>query len=132
VSVKGDAVQALSFVNPPWDVSVSPNYTFPLADGDKLRLRIQYIFHSRNNRSVITENPDSPSYSPAEVPDPPTHLTNFRATYIRGSFEGGAYLENAFNSHPLLGAYQDVPTSNLITHSTIRPRTFGISLNYSF
>jgi outer membrane receptor protein involved in Fe transport len=132
VSVKGDAVEALGYVNPPWDVSVSPNYTFPLAEGDKVRLRVQYIFHSRNNRSVITENPDSPSYSPAEVPDPPTHLTNFRATYIRGAFEGGAYLENAFNSHPLLGAYQDVPTSNLITHSTFRPRTFGISLNYTF
>ena len=132
VSVKGDAIQALGFVNPPWDVSVSPNYTFPLADGDQFRLRAQYIFHSRNNRSVITENPESPSYSPAEVPDPPTHLTNFRATYIRGAFEGGAYLENAFNSHPLLGAYQDIPTSNLITHSTFRPRTLGVSLNYKF
>jgi outer membrane receptor protein involved in Fe transport len=66
------------------------------------------------------------------VPDPATHLTNFRATYTRGAFDVGAYLNNAFNSHPLLGAYQDIPTSNLIMHSTFRPRTLGVSLNYSF
>jgi iron complex outermembrane recepter protein len=132
LAVKGDAVQALNFVNPPWDVSVAPEYTFPLAGGDKLLLRAQYIYHSHNNRPVITEDPSSPSYTPADVPDPATHLTNFRATYTRGAFDVGAYLNNAFNSHPLLGAYQDIPTSNLIMHSTFRPRTLGVSLNYSF
>jgi iron complex outermembrane recepter protein len=132
VSVAGDAIQALSYVNPPWDVSVSPNYTFPLAGGDKVQLRAQYIFHSRNNRPVIDEDPQSPNYYPAEVPDPPTHLTNFRATYTKGGIDVGVYLENAFNSHPLLGAYQDIPTSNLITHGTFRPRTLGASLNYAF
>jgi iron complex outermembrane recepter protein len=132
VSVKGDGISALSFVNPPWDVSVSSSYTFPLTNGDKVQLRAQYIFHSRNNRSVITEDPQSPSYEPAEVPDPPTHLTNFRATYTKGALDMGVYLENAFNSHPLLQAYQDIPTSNLITHSTFRPRTLGVSLNYNF
>lgn len=132
VSVKGEGISALSFVNPPWDVVVSPEYRVPLGNGDKIQFRAQYIFHSHNNRPVITEDPQSPSYAPAEVPDPPTHMTNFRATYTRGALDLGAYLENAFNSHPLLGAYQDIPTSNLITHSTLRPRTLGVSLNYAF
>ncbi len=132
LAVKGDAVQALNMVNPPWDVSMSPNYSLPFADGSKLQLRAQFIYHSHNNRPVISDNPNSPSYAPADVADPPTHLTNLRADYTRGPLDAGVYLNNAFNSHPLLGAYQDTPTSNLITHSTFRPRTLGVALNYSF
>ena len=129
---KGDGVQALNFVNPPWDVSVAPNYSIPVGGDAKVQLRAQYIYHSRNNRSLITQNPVSPSYAPLDVADPPTHLANLRADYITGALDWGMYLNNVFNSHPLLGAYQDTPASNLVTHSTFRPRTLGVSLNYSF
>ena len=129
---KGDGVQALNFVNPPWDISVSPTWSIPAGNDAKVQLRAQYIYHSRNNRSVITENPVAPAYAPLDVPDPPTHLANFRADYVSGAFDWGMYLNNVFNSHPLLGAYQDTPASNLVTHSTFRPRTLGVSLNYSF
>jgi outer membrane receptor protein involved in Fe transport len=132
LSIKGDAIQALNVVNPSWDVSTSPNYTFNLASGDKVQVRAQYIDHSRNNRPVITGGPLAPAYAPLDVPDPPTHLANLRAEYMTGAFDWGLYLNNAFNSHPLLGALQDTPTSNLTTHSTFRPRTLGVSANYSF
>ncbi len=132
LSLKGDAIQALNVVNPPWDISMSPNYTFDLAGGDKVQVRAQYIYHSRNNRPVITEDPGAPAYAPLDVPDPPTHLTNLRADYTTGTFDWGVYLNNAFNSHPLLGALQDTPTSNLVTNTTFRPRTLGVSANYSF
>jgi iron complex outermembrane recepter protein len=128
----GDAVQALNYTNPPWDVSTSLSYSVPRANGDQFRARAQYIFHSRNNRPVITDDPASPSYAPADVPDPSTHLTNLRAEYTMGKFELASYLNNVFNSHPLLGAFSDTPTSNLITHGTFRPRTLGVSLNYAF
>ena len=129
---KGDAIQALNFVNPPWDISVAPSYSIPVGTDAKVQLRVQYIYHSRNNRSVITQDPEAPSYAPLDVPDPPTHLTNLRADYITGSFDWGMYLNNVFNSRPLLGAYQDTPLSNLVTHSTFRPRALGVSFNYSF
>lgn len=132
LAVSGDAVQALNFTNPPWDVSTDLNYTIGLGNGDRLQVRPQFIYHSHNNRPVITGDPASPSYAPADVPDPATHLTNLRANYLAGAFDWGVYLNNVFNSHPLLGAYQDTPTSNLITHSTFRPRTLGVSLNYAF
>jgi outer membrane receptor protein involved in Fe transport len=67
-----------------------------------------------------------------DVPDPPTHVTNLRAEYTMGRLEFASHLNNVFNSHPLLGAFQDTPTSNLITHGTLRPRTLGVSLNYAF
>lgn len=132
LSLKGDAIQGISVVNPPWDVSVSPNYTFDLPRGDKLQVRAQYIYHSRNNRSLITEDPAAPAYAPLDVADPPTHLANLRADYTAGTVDLGVYLNNAFNSHPLLGAEQDTPTSNLVTNSTLRPRTLGVSASYSF
>lgn len=132
LSLKGDAIQALNVVNPPWDASVSPNYTFDLARGDKVQLRAQYIYHSRNNRSLITQDPGAPAYAPLDVPDPPTHLANLRADYTTGNFDLGVYLNNVFNSHPQLGALQDIPTSNLVTNSTFRPRTLGVSANYAF
>jgi iron complex outermembrane recepter protein len=132
LALKGNAIQALNFVNPPWDVSADLNYSIPLANGDSVQVRPQFIYHSHNNQPVITDNPTSPSYAPLDVPDPPTHLTNFRADYVAGPLDWGLYLNNVFNSHPLLGAYQDTPTSNLVTHSTFRPRTLGVLLNYSF
>jgi iron complex outermembrane receptor protein len=132
LALRGDAVQALNFVNPPWDVSTDLNYSIPLANGDSIQVRPQFIYHSHNNQPVITENPASPSYAPLDVPDPPTHLTNLRADYVAGPLDWGLYLNNVFNSHPLLGAYQDTPTSNLVTHSTFRPRTLGVLFNYTF
>ena len=132
LALKGDGVQALNFVNPPWDISVSPSYSIPAGNDAKVQIRAQYIYHSRNNRSLITQDPESPSYAPLDVADPPTHLANLRADYLAGAFDWGMYVNNVFNSHPLLGAYQDTPLSNLVTHSTFRPRTLGVSLNYSF
>jgi iron complex outermembrane recepter protein len=132
LALKGDAVQALNFVNPPWDVSTDLNYSIPLPNGDSVQVRPQFIYHSHNNRPVITDDPASPSYAPLDVPDPATHLTNLRADYVAGALDWGMYINNMFNSHPLLGAYQDTPTSNLVTHSTFRPRTLGVLVNYSF
>jgi outer membrane receptor protein involved in Fe transport len=132
LALKGDAVQGISVVNPPWDVSVSPNYTFDLPRGDKLQLRAQYIYHSHNNRSLITADPASPSYAPLDVADPTTHVGNLRADYTTGALDFGVYLNNVFNSHPSLAAEQDTPASNLVTNSTFRPRTLGVSANYSF
>lgn len=132
LALRGEAVQALSLVNPPWDVSTAANYQIPLSRGDNIYLRAQYLYHSRTTRPLITQVPSSPSYAPLDVPDPPTHLANARVGYTRNRWDVALYVNNLFNSHPLLGAYQDTPTSNLVTHGTFRPRTVGLSANYQF
>jgi outer membrane receptor protein involved in Fe transport len=132
LALKGYAIQALNFINPPWDVSAAVNYAVPLSARDKLQLRLQYIFHSKNTRPLMTEVPSSPSYAPADVADPSTRLVNMRASWKHDEWDVGLFVNNAFNSHPLLNAYQDTPTSNLITHSTFRPRTIGLAANYAF
>lgn len=130
LALRGEAVQALNFVNPPWDVTTALSYSIPLPNSDELHVRGQYLFHSRNPGPVITQVPTSPSYFPAEVPDPATHLVNARLGYTRGKMDIDLFVNNMFNSHPLLNAYQDTPTSNLVTYSTFRPRTVGVSFNY--
>lgn len=131
LALRGEAIQALNFVNPPWDATVAAEYSIPYSEGD-FYVRGQYEYHSHNNQPLITAVPSSPSYAPLDVADPPTHLMDTKLGYRTDGVDVAFYVNNVFNSHPLLNAYQDTPTSNLVTHSTFRPRTIGISANYSF
>jgi|HubBroStandDraft_4_1064222.scaffolds.fasta_scaffold01962_12 iron complex outermembrane receptor protein len=130
--VKGDAIGLLPQVNPPWDVNTSANYVVPLVQGDKIHLRGEFQYHSRNPGPFITQIPGSLNYFPLIVPDPPTHLFNARLGYTRHKFDVTLFVENAFNSHPLLSAFQGPATSNLLTYNTFRPRTVGLAIDYGF
>jgi hypothetical protein len=39
------------------------------------------------------------------------------------------FVNNVFDSHPLLGGFT---VDKLITYSTLRPRTVGLTANYAF
>jgi outer membrane receptor protein involved in Fe transport len=51
-----------------------------------------------------------------------------------GKLDVTAYINNILNNTPNLSKYQanDSPNFNLISYTTFRPRTLGVSLNYSF
>jgi outer membrane receptor protein involved in Fe transport len=132
IVLKGDAIGFMPFMTSPWNANASANYEIPLPQGDKIHLRGEYQYHSRNPGPFISQVPTSPSYYPLEVPDPPTHLANAKVGYTRGKLDITLFVNNVFNSHPLLGSYQDGPTSNLLTYGTFRPRTVGLSANYEF
>jgi iron complex outermembrane recepter protein len=128
----GDAVGFMPFLIAPWNLSTAATYDIPLAHGDKAYVRGEFKYDSRNPGPFISQVATSPSYFPLEVPDPPTHLTNFKIGYSRAALDLTLFLNNVFNSHPLLASYQDTPTSNLLTYATFRPRTLGLSANYKF
>jgi iron complex outermembrane recepter protein len=130
--VEGDKVGLLPQVNPPWNVNTSATYEIPLPQGEKIHLRIENQYESRNPGPFITQIPGSLSYYPLLPADQPIHLTNARVGYTKGPLDVAFFVDNVFNSHPLLGAYQDTPTENLITYSTLRPRTIGLSANLQF
>jgi iron complex outermembrane recepter protein len=130
--LSGDKIGLLPQVNAPWNVNTSANYEIPLSNGAKVHLRGEYRYTSRNPGPFITQIPTSPNYYPLIVADPPTHLFNGRAGVKMGKLDVTLFVDNVFNSHPLLGMYQDTPTSNLINYSTFRPRTVGLSGNVAF
>jgi len=128
----GDAIGLVPQVNSPWNVDASASYEIPLSYGDALELRADHQYQSRNPGPFLTQIVGSSNYFPTLPPNPPTHLSNARAVYKRGKLEVAGFVNNVFNSHPLLGAYQDVPNEALTTFSTFRPRTVGLSANRDF
>jgi iron complex outermembrane recepter protein len=129
---KDDKVGILPQVNPPWTVNTALNYEMPFQDGDKLHFRVEYNFTSRNPGPFITQLVNSQNTYPLAVPDPSTNLYNFRAGFTRDKLDVTFFINNVFNSTPWLSKYQGVGSSNLITYSTFRPRTLGLSANYDF
>lgn len=130
--LKGDKIGILPQVNPPWDVNGSATYEIPLSGGERIHIRGEYQYHSRNPGPFVTQNPTSLSYFPLLVPNPPTHMLNGRVGVKKGKLDLVLFVDNITNTHPLLSMYQDTPTSNLITFNTFRPRTFGLSANIEF
>jgi iron complex outermembrane recepter protein len=127
----GDKMYIPPQVNPPWDVNSAANYEIPFAGG-KIHLRGEYQYHSRNPGPFITQDRSPTNYAPLEVANPPTHLSNIRLGYAWRNTDITLFVENLFNSHPMLGAFELPPQSNLLTYSTFRPRTVGLSANYQF
>lgn len=130
--LKGDKVGFLPQVNPPWNANLSPNYEIPLAAGAKINLRATYLYNSRNSGPFITQIKNSPNFYNLINADPPTHMFNLRAAYIKNKFDGTVFVNNVFNSQPLLGTFQFPVQSNLATNRTLRPRTVGVSINFAF
>jgi outer membrane receptor protein involved in Fe transport len=130
---KGDKVTALPQVNPPWDVRAALNYETRIPGADnRLHLHGEYQYHSRNPGPFISSDPKSSNYAPLETADPPIHLVNARMGVTLNRLNLDLFVNNIFNSHPALGSFQLPATSNLVTYSTLRPRTLGLAVNYEF
>ena len=80
----------------------------------------------------MSQIPKSPSYWPSLEPNPPTQVTNIRMGYTRGELNVAVFVNNVFNSTPLLSKFTITPTTNLVGYTTLRPRTTGVSANYKF
>jgi iron complex outermembrane receptor protein len=130
--LKGYKIGTLPQVNPPWDVNTSATYEIALPHGEKIHLRGEYQYHSRNPGPFITQIPTSASYFPQLVADPPTHLFNARVGTTVKKLDVTLFVENVFNTHPLLSMFQDATGENLIVYKTLRPRTVGLSANLEF
>jgi len=128
----GDKIGALPQVNSPWDVNTAATYTTMVHGGDSIHFRAEYQYHSRNPGPFVNHIPTSGGYYPLDVADPPTHLFNLRAGIAVNSWDLTFFVDNVFNSHPLLATFQISPTADAVTASTFRPRTAGLSINYSF
>jgi iron complex outermembrane receptor protein len=130
--LSGDKIGQLPQVNPPWNINLGADYEIPTAMAGKIRLHGEYQFNSHNPGPFVTQIPTSPNYYNLIVSDPATSLFNVRAAYEPNAFTVTTYINNIFNSHPKLGAFQFPVTSSVVTYSTFRPRTLGLEARYKF
>jgi iron complex outermembrane recepter protein len=112
----------------PWNATLSAHYKVPLPNGDTLHGNGEYQYQSRNRGPFITQIP-GPSYLPELGGNPATHVFNLRSGYKTGPLDVSLFVNNVFDSHPLLGGFT---VDKLITYSTLRPRTVGLTANYAF
>jgi iron complex outermembrane recepter protein len=127
----GDKVGILPQVNAPWNVNATLHYEIPLSNGDKVHAQVAGFYTSQNPGPFITQNTGG-NYDALAVPDPATHLYNARAGYTINKLDLSFFMNNIFNTTPALSKYQANGSSNLISYTTFRPRTAGLTANLSF
>ncbi len=131
IVAEGDKVGVLPQVNPPWNVVVALNYEMPLSNGNKAHFMVQSLYTSQNPGPFTAQNTELNGY-PLEAADSATHLYNASAGYTINKLDLTCFINNIGNNTPALSTYQANSTSNLITNTTFRPRTIGVTANWSF
>jgi len=128
---RGDAVDALPLVTPPWSVTTSAAYEMTIA-GARVAFSAQDAFHSRNPGPFASDNPIAVTYAPSRLANPSTNLLNLRATAGWSDFELSLFVNNAFDSQPTLQVRNHVSTDSLLYATTFRPRTIGVAGRWRF
>jgi iron complex outermembrane recepter protein len=128
---EGDKVGILPQVNAPWNVNATLNYEIPVRADDKFHAQINTLYTSQSPGPFITQNTIVNGYALA-VPDPATHLYNARIGYTMSKLDLTFFMNNIFNNTPALSKYQANGSSNLISFTTFRPRTIGLTANLAF
>jgi iron complex outermembrane recepter protein len=128
---EGDKVGILPQVNAPWNVNATLSYETTVRTGDKVHAQVNTLYTSQSPGPFITQNTEVNGY-PLAVPDPATHLYNARAGYTINKLDLTLFCNNLFNNTPALSKYQANGSSNLISFTTFRPRTIGLTANLSF
>jgi iron complex outermembrane recepter protein len=128
---EGDKVGILPQVNAPWNVNATLNYEIPVRADDKFHAQITTLYTSQSPGPFITQNTEVNGY-PLAVPDPATHLYNARAGYTINKLDLTFFMNNIFNNTPALSKYQANGSSSLVSFTTFRPRTIGLTANLAF
>jgi iron complex outermembrane recepter protein len=128
---EGDKVGILPQVNPPWNVNPSLNYSAPLSNGDKVHAQVQMLYTSKSPGPFVSQNTELNGYA-LDAPDPVTHMYNARAGVTIQKLDLTFFINNVFNNTQPLSKYQNNGTSNLVTYTTFRPRTIGLTANLAF
>jgi iron complex outermembrane recepter protein len=129
---KGDKVGLLPQVTPPWTAALVLEYATPLSAQEQFHAQVEAKYTSQSPGPFINQLQNSQNSFPLAEPDPVTHLYNLRIGYTRGSVDVTGFVNNVFNSTPALSKDQVIGISNLVSYTTFRPRTIGVSANVKF
>jgi iron complex outermembrane recepter protein len=129
---RGDAIGTPPGSLSPWNITNSIKYKFNVGDGMQSFVRLEDIYRSKNPGPFNSQIPTSPAYSPLIPANPASNLLNGKLGIERDKWQASIFVNNILDRHPALGRYNDIPTSNLFTDYTFRPRTVGLAANVKF
>jgi len=112
---------------PPWTVTGSLEYDFPLFDKVGYAW-IQDAYHSANHGPFSTHEPaNTVVYDPGLVPDQSTNVLSLRAGLRFDRWDVSLFVDNVTDTHPQLSLEHTNPGDPRFQAVTLRPRTAGIT-----
>jgi outer membrane receptor protein involved in Fe transport len=118
----------------PWTGALSANYGFVAFGGRESYARADYQYRSRQTDLVSGNNPANGTFVPANVFVPPqTDLLSLRlGTQWSSGLDISLFVNNVFNSRPIVAQASSPGPVLLQQYSTFRPRTYGLTGTYRY
>ena len=124
--------KSVPHVPAPWNGTLYLRYQQPLGAGISAYAHAEELIHSHNPGPFSELDPRSISYSPFYTADPATYQLNVQIGMSSAHWDNKLFINNAFNSLPVLQRNADAGNSSLIYAYTFRPRTVGVTTNWKF
>jgi outer membrane receptor protein involved in Fe transport len=115
----------------PWSGTIGVTYETRLLDRYDGYARLDYTYHSRSERTPLT-NPDNGGYDPAALPAPQTDLLNLRGGVRFKGYDVSLFVDNLTNAQPRLTRYSEVLGNPVHRDFTYRPLTVGVTASYRY
>lgn len=116
----------------PWMVTLDADYQHEFAVDRQAYARLTYTFRSRNNRNSPIQDPTTIAYDPDELRPVSTHLVNARAGVRLNQFDISLFVNNVFDSHPVLTRDNLQSGLLLFFNTTFTPRTVGVTGTFKY
>jgi iron complex outermembrane recepter protein len=148
LSLKGEAIAGEAAINyapgtnPPWTVSVGPQYSFKAMGRDAF-IRMDWEYTSRNPwLSPIQDPKNTAQYNPNSYTLSSTHFASLRSGVTINNWQVAGFVDNLFDSRTTtnyaevqVDAFnpnidQSLPSSVQHNNFTFRPRTIGITVTF--
>jgi len=123
---KGDALPGS-----PWQLTGNLDYTAGLNESTAGYFHADVRYNSHNNGKLASyDDPRASGYDPNLQFDPAVTEANVRIGIRTGRVDASLFVNNLFDTAPLLGKSHDTEASPVLYYRTVRPRTVGLTIAY--
>jgi hypothetical protein len=143
LALNGDAISGQGAIdyapgtNPPWNVSVGPEYRFQIAQHAAF-VRLDYTYESRNPWQAAVQDPGSSQFIPGVYSLPATSFLSLRAGINIGEWLISPFIDNVLNSHTVttyalgqIDPYNPAGSPSQQQNAyTFRPLTVGVTATW--
>src|SRR5262249_26351517 len=115
----------------PWSFSFGAQYDTKIWEHDSF-LRLDYEFSSNEIGLTPERDPATTLFDGGLVPEPQINRLSIRGGMSFDRFNVALFMDNVLNAHPELDLNHQDEDTLLYEASTLRPRTFGLTVTYRY